>query len=98
MINKKTATIFSVICILLLIFVALFPLVKKNWETNNNPNMSSTEFVPEFLTIEEKKSFRLEESTKVQVISRNPDGKIMVYKIINNNKDIVAPKNVGPVR
>lgn len=99
MIDKKTKFISLIVLALILVIIGLFLLIKNNYKLNNNTNPNSAaEFTPEFLTTKEKENFRIDPSIKAQVMSRNADGKITVYRIINNDSDIIDPRDVSPIR
>ena len=52
----------------------------------------------EFMTDGDKKALGLPLGTRAQVISREADGEISVYKIIRNDSDIVAdPSRLAPI-
>ncbi len=99
MVNKKIKLIFLGSIILFLIIIGLFLLIKNNYglNTSNTVNFSS-KFEPEFLTTQEKNKFTIDPNTKVQAVFRNNAGEVTVYKIINNDSDVVNPKDVGSVR
>lgn len=99
MIDKKTKFISLIVLVLILVISGLFLLIKNNFKISNNDKIAtSTEFSPEFLTTKEKENFRIDPSIKAQVMSRNADGKITVYRIINNDSDIIDPRDVSPIR
>ena len=50
----------------------------------------STILKPVFLDNAEKTDLNIKTATKVQVIKRSPEGKVMLYKVINNDNDIVT--------
>ncbi len=55
-------------------------------------------YSPEFMTDKEKESFGLPSETRVQVISREQDGNVSVYKIIRNEQDVVSnPSQLSPI-
>lgn len=99
MIDKKTKFISLIVLVLILVISGLFLLIKNNFKISNNDKIAtSTEFSPEFLTTQEKEYFRIDPSIKAQVMSRGADGKIKVYRIIDNDSDIINPKDVSPIR
>lgn len=52
----------------------------------------------EFMTAEDKTSFQLLPESRVQIISRDADGAITVYKIIGNESEVVAdPSRLPPL-
>lgn len=99
MLDKRKKIIFLIALALVFIISGLFLLVKNNFKLNNDTHIdSSTEFSPEFLTNKEKEGFMIDPSIKAQVMSRDADGKIKVYRIINSDGDIINPKDVSPIR
>ena len=98
MFDKRKKIIFLIALALVFIVSGLFLLIKNNQKTTNNNSAISTEFSPEFLTNKEKEGFMIDPSIKAQVMSRDADGKIKVYRIINSDSDIINPKEVSPIR
>ncbi|MCC6582032.1 MAG: hypothetical protein IT440_16495 [Phycisphaeraceae bacterium] len=53
---------------------------------------------PEFMTAQEKAKFDLAGDSRVQVISRDEEGQISVYKIIRSEEDVVTdPSKLPPI-
>jgi len=53
---------------------------------------------PDFLNVAEKAEFGLPPEVKVQSLKRNAAGKVLVYRIINSDQDIVLdPSKIGPI-
>ena len=90
--NKKI--IFFGIAGLLLIATALF-LFKINSRSNNNNNgQAAAEFTPEFLTAQDKKNFGINQNIKAQILLRDANGNIAIYRIINKDSDLVNPNEL----
>lgn len=96
--NKKKAIIIlisSVILLIVLFFVLILFKSDQQVKTGINSDLSSEIFTPEFLTDEEKLEFDLATDLKIQAVSRNSSGEVMVYKIIRKDSDIVNPKKIN---
>jgi len=96
--NKKKIIIIlisGVILLIVLFFVLI--LFKSNQQTKIgiNSDLSSEIFTPEFLTDKEKVDFGMTTDLKIQAVSRNSSGEVMVYKIIRKDSDIVNPKKIN---
>lgn len=59
---------------------------------------SAKPFAPEFLSIEEKKKLYMPEDLKVQVLTRDKSGELMIYKIIKDDSEIVDPASLKATR
>lgn len=100
--NKKLviisgASLVFLIIIGAIIFLKLINIAELN--TPENTNILGRGLpVPEFLTAAEKDSFGLPADSKVQSLKRNSEGKILVYKIIRLDSDIVLdPAAIKPI-
>jgi high-affinity Fe2+/Pb2+ permease len=87
--KQKTVIFAGLILILLIIAVTLFFNHRKK---TSSPvlNNSAALIKPVFMVSAEKAALNIKAETKVQVIKRSPDGKIMLYKVINNDSDIIS--------
>lgn len=92
--NKK-------IIIILGFLIILFLLVAIVWFVNNNNKHQvdyqkiidqEEKFTPEFLNDVEKRALDIDVNKKIQVITRDQNGEVAVYRIINQEVDIVNPK------
>jgi flagellar biosynthesis/type III secretory pathway M-ring protein FliF/YscJ len=96
--NKKKiiATLVIGLIILLILFFAIV-LIQKNRQAkiDKNLDLTSKTFTPEFLSNEEKTALDVPTSLKIQAITRNQSGEVMVYKIIRDDSDIVNPKKIN---
>jgi len=94
--SKKQKRLSLSILVLILIISLIFFIVnytnqKKKNEDNNISN--STIIKPVFLDAAEKAALNISPETKVQVIKRTAAGKILLYKVIKNNNDIITDLN-----
>jgi competence protein ComGF len=94
MIKKKYIIVSSVVILILIIILLLASLLKG---TNKKDNTTTKTFTPEFLSTAELNTFKIATSTKAEVIKRDPSGKVIIYRIINSDKDIVNPEEVKPI-
>lgn len=87
---SKKQKIILVAFILLLIFVIFYIfIINKNINKKIN-NKQSEVFVPTFLEDKEKNRLNIRSENKIQVLKRNAEGKIILYKIIREEGDIVT--------
>lgn len=96
--NKKKiiATLVIGLIILLILFFAIVLIQKgRQAKIDKNLDLTSETFTPEFLSNEEKTALDVPTSLKIQAITRNQAGEIMVYKIIRDDSDIVNPKKIN---
>lgn len=84
--SKKIIIVLGAILVVILVFIAVLVLKEKKQEIVETPNTEEVSSVTEFMTTEEKETLMLEVTpeTKIQVISRDENGKINAYKIIKN--------------
>lgn len=95
--------------IFILISLAIVALVIIGWliwrrvsgQATNTPNevvSSGSLHRPEFMTAQEKAKFELADDSRVQVISRDEEGQISVYKIIKSEEEVVLdPSQLPPI-
>lgn len=97
--NKKIIIITSAALVLLLVILLTVFLVNKNKEEAASSDKTGVlkVFVPDFLSVEEKTGLGIPVDTKIQAMTRNQDGGVMVYKVIKNDSDIVDPAQVKPI-
>ncbi len=101
--NKKF--LFSALGILLIILIVALAIIfwsKKSPEGGEPGSLTDAAGknlpAPEFLTDEEKDSFGLPAEVKAQALTRDVSGKILVYKIIKSDNDVVLdPAAIGPI-
>lgn len=86
--TKKQKLISLLALIIILMIIVILLLIK-----NNKTTTVSTVFEPVFLNEAQKISLNIKPETKVQVISRDSQGNILVYKVIKNNNDIITGLN-----
>ena len=88
--KKQKIIIFAGLILILLIIAASIFLIKKKNSNLPAVNNSAALIKPVFLDSAEKAALNIKAATKVQVIERSPAGKIMLYKVINNDSDIIS--------
>ena len=88
--KKQKIIIFSGLILILLIIAVGFFFNQKKKSSSPAVNNSAAVIKPVFLDSAEKTALNIKADTKVQVIKRSPDGKIMLYKVINNDSDIIS--------
>ena len=96
--NKKKIIIISFVT--LIVVAGLLFVLLNNFQTRggrNQGNQSAEIFEPDFLTSEEKAKFDIPAEVKVQSLSRDENGEVMVYRIIRNESDIVDPDKIMPI-
>ncbi len=95
--KKKIIIICSAILALLIILFFTWLFFKKNKieSDTKNINLVSESSAPEFLTIEEKNKLNIPVDLKIQAVTRNQAGELMVYKVIKNDQDIVNPTKIN---
>lgn len=92
--NRKLFIILSVLVALLLFVVIIFWAVPAKKNSPSAPNA----YQPEFLSDSEKQALNLPLETKVQSLGRNKEGKVTVYRIINDDSQIILdPSKIGPI-
>lgn len=72
----------SVIIALLLIFFI------SDKDSGYQDDLSYTGYTPEMMSSQEKARFNLPEDSNIQVLKRNDDGEVDVYKIIREERDL----------
>lgn len=73
-----------------------WPKTDSFYQAPSNVATNGSLQAPEFMSDSEKKVFGLPSETKVQVISREKDGEISVYKIIRSDSDVVSNPSLLP--
>lgn len=96
--NKKKIIIVS-LAALVIVAGLLFILLNnsKMRGGRDRQNQPAEVFEPDFLTPAEKEKFDIPAEIKVQSLSRDENGEVMVYRIIRNEVDVVDPEKVAPV-
>ncbi len=98
--NKKNIIflIFGAVIIFGIISLIVFMYQKNNKENNFNISPIEKKFVPDFLSSEEKSKLGISDEIKIQVMARDENGQVKVYRAIKNDSDIVNPDQVEVVR
>ncbi len=97
--NKKLLIISGFILFTVILIIALAFLWRQRLKSLKSKNLKLQSVVtnvhkhrllpPSFLTITEKKKLRISPNIKAQVLKRNSQGAVMVYKIIKSKQDII---------
>lgn len=92
--KNKNKKIIGLALLGLLLIVVIFLIFFRTKNTNNQlTEPGSTILKPIFLSNQEKTDLNIKPETKIQVIQRDAAGKIILYKVINNDSDIVTDLN-----
>ncbi len=99
--KKKSTKLLILVVLAVIILVLIFLLVSRSL-TNNKTNDSvqiipTKTFTPEFMNSSEKEALNLPAESKAQIIKRDAQGGVMVYKLIKNETDAVNPATIGPI-
>lgn len=92
--NKKKLIILSAVVLILIItlFIIVFSVKNKIVKVNiENGNTKTENFTPEFLSGEEKVKLGIPVDRKIQAVTRDKNGTLTVYKVINKDSDITIP-------
>ena len=101
--NKKKIIIISAISLILISIILLVVFRKKTDSTIIDVNSglvgkTTEKNVPSFLTSAEKAKLKIPDDKKIQAITRDENGEVTVYKIINKDSDVVDPSQIKPIR
>lgn len=96
--NKKNLIIIGFIA-LILIAALVLAIVNRQKSGGGNVNMQAPgETGPQFMTATEKDELRVDAGLKAQILNRDASGTPTVYKVINNDADIVMdPSTIAPL-
>lgn len=81
--------------IALVLIVVIFVIIFSSKIDSKNSSPATKIFTPDFLTVEEKTKLDIPTDKKIQAITRDKSGAVIVYKIINNKTDIINPSQVN---
>jgi len=100
--DKKKIIIISVSVLILLLIISLVVFKKKNDSTIIDVNSGlvgkiTEKTAPSFLTSAEKAKLKIPDNRKIQAITRDRNGEVTVYKIINKDSDIVDSTQIKPI-
>lgn len=96
--NKKIKLMALALGIVVIILLVLWLVLGQDNKANLNPQTGGSLNYTEFMTTQEKADFELSSDSQVQVISRDDQGKVSVYKIIRSEEDIVSdPSQLPPI-
>lgn len=94
--SKKQKLLSLIILAFVLIIGLIFFSIKNSNQkkiSKQNNNSNSIIIKPVFLDNAEKASLNISPKNKIQVIKRNAQGKVGLYKVINNDRDIITDLN-----
>jgi len=80
-----------------LIFILVLLLINNRNSNIKSGSSRDNVFVPEFLSVDEKQSLGIPEHEQIQVISRDENNEVLVYKIIEEGAQAVNPQNIAPL-
>lgn len=96
--NKKIITVVGSLALIILIVFLVFSFFKKDELLNyNQDEPEEIIFQPEFLNEEEKQVLGIPLENKIQVLGRDDNNEISVYRVIRNDEDIIDPREIGPL-
>lgn len=89
-ISKKQAKIILAVLISFLIFFVVYMFIINKGVNKKINDKQAEVFVPTFLDEAEKIRLNVRPENKIQVLKRNAEGKIILYKVIQKDSDIVT--------
>lgn len=96
--NKKNIIIFGFIALVLVAALVLAIVNRQKSGTGSAGTQVTGETGPQFMTDAEKAELRVDAGLKAQVLNRDASGTPTVYKLINNDADIVMdPSGIAPL-
>ncbi len=98
--NKKNIIIAGLLALILIVALILALTDRQSGKGNqaSSPGTGTSLPAPQFMTAEEKASFKLDSSVKAQVLVRNASGTPTIYRLISSDADIVTdPSKIGPL-
>ncbi len=96
--QKKKIIIISVSFILFLLIVISILLIRhQKGGSIFEKKQAETVFVPEFLNEEEKTSLGIPAKYDIQVLNRDENGKLKVYRVIREGEDPVNPNAIDEI-
>lgn len=94
--NKKIIILSAALIIAVVAGTAVWFWLGKGTSPAQPSRPGGSLHAPEFMTEAEKQQFQLAPSSRVQVISRDGEGQVSVYKVIRSEADIVADPSQLP--
>jgi len=90
--NKKIIISISALLVIILIILLLIfgKLLKKESTLETDQSSNQKPFQVEFLNNEEKANLNISPEIEIQVLQRGPNNEPLVYKVINNETDVVT--------
>jgi len=96
--NKKIKVMILALGTIIIIFLVLWLIFSKNNKVDPSSQTRGSLNYTEFMTVQEKADFELSSDSQVQVISRDDQGRVSVYKLIRSEEDIVPdPSKLPPL-
>ena len=95
--NKKILIIAGLVIVLLALSLLVINMLQRNQASRLTENNSSAAFQPEFMTTAEKTEKGISTDLRVQAMTRDASGTVMVYKIIRSDSDIKNPAEIKAI-
>ena len=96
--NKKNLIIIGFIALVLIAALVLAIVNRQRTGSGRTSTQVTGETGPQFMTAAEKAELKVDDGLKAQVLNRDASGTPTVYKLINNDADIVMdPSGVAPI-
>ncbi len=92
--NKKILIIFSVL--ILAVVIALI-LLNSKYSLVGRLGLQEEVFEPEFLSVSEKQELGIPDNEIIQVLLRNANNEVAVYRVLDSEDEAVNPQDIGPI-
>lgn len=79
--------IIAIVLVVAILVTLAIVFLNKDKELPEN-NVDYNFYIPEFMDTQEKASLSLPEDSKIQVLKRNDNGEVSVYKVIREDIDV----------
>lgn len=93
--SRKNIIIISIATIFLISTSIFF--IKNNRLNVFNDADNEEIFIPEFLSSVEKQSLGIPEENNIQVVTRDDNGEVLVYRVIESDDQVINPGDVESV-
>lgn len=93
--NKKIIILLSGLLILVIVLVVW--LIVRQSNVLNNSLDSQTVFSPEFMTADEKIKLGIPLEENIQIITRDENNSVSVYKVLDQNETAIDPNQIEPL-
>jgi hypothetical protein len=95
---KKIISISLAAAIVLIVILVILIIKKTSGPLPGGQFSEPTVVAPKFLDDAAKEKLGIAPETKIQSLKENEKGEVMVYKVINNDSDIVlSPAQIGSI-